>query len=49
MIFDDNYIELDEIVGQIDEAKVKGKKSKLSEDELEQAQEFIDDIDMSME
>ena len=47
-MFDDNYVELDEYIGQIDEAKKKNGK-KLTDEELEDAQEFADDTDFTIE
>lgn len=46
-MFDDNYVELDKYIEQIDEAKKKNKK--FTDEELEDAQEFVDEIDFTIE
>lgn len=50
-MFDDNYVELNEYIEQIDEAKKKSKgKGKKTEDEaVDDAQEFIDSFDNYVE
>ena len=46
----DNYIELDDMVSQIDEAMIDKKKKKhYTEEELEEMQEFADEIDFTVE
>lgn len=50
-MFDDNYVELNEYIEQIDEAKKKTKgKGKKTEDEIaDDAQEFLDSFDNYVE
>lgn len=49
-MFDDNFVELNEYIEQIDEAKKNKKKGgKFTEEELEAAQEFVDSIDNIVE
>jgi hypothetical protein len=48
-MFDDNYVELNDYIKQIDEAKDKKKGKKFTEEELEAAQEFVDEMDFIIE
>lgn len=49
-MFNDNFVELNEYIEQIDEAKKNKKKgSKFTEEELEAAQEFVDSLDNIVE
>jgi hypothetical protein len=49
-MFDDNYVELNEYIEQIDEAKKNEKKGhKFTDEELEAAQEFVDSLDNIVE
>ena len=47
-MFDDNFVELNEYIEQIDEAKKKADK-KFTKEELEDAQEFVDSFDNIVE
>ena len=50
-MFDDNYVELNEYIEQIDEAKkkTKGKGKKTEDEAADDAQEFIDSFDNYVE
>lgn len=48
-MFDDDYVELNDYIKQIDEAKDKKKNKKFTEDELDTAQEFADEMELTIE